>query len=85
LNYPGTIFLISILDKSDKKLNFMTQKQKISDILVIAGLAAFAYYKYSRLTREEKNKIVEDLRDTGRNIIHELIPKEVRGFIPALK
>ena len=62
----------------------MTQKQKISDVLVIAGLAAFAYYKYSKMSTEEKNKIVEDLRETGKNIIHELIPKEVRGFIPGL-
>ncbi len=63
----------------------MTQKQKISDILVIAGLAAFAYYKYSKLTTEEKNKIVDDIRETGRNIINELVPKEIKGFIPGMK
>jgi hypothetical protein len=63
----------------------MTQKHKISDILVIAGIAAFAYYKYSKLSAEEKNKIVEDLKETGRNIVNELIPKEIKGFIPGLK
>ncbi len=46
----------------------MTRKEKVSDILVIAGLAAFAYYKYSKLTGEEKDKMVKDLRETGRNI-----------------
>ena len=52
--------------------------------LIIAGLAAFAYYKYSKMTAEEKDKIVDDLRETGKNIVHELIPKEIRGFIPGL-
>lgn len=65
----------------------MTQaeKEKLSDILVIAGLAAFAYYKYSKLTHEEKSKMVSDLRETGRNIIKEFIPDEVKGFIPGMK
>ncbi len=62
-----------------------TEKEKLSEILVIAGIAAFAYYKYSRLTSEEKSKIVSDIKDTGRNIIKELIPEEVKGFIPGLK
>lgn len=62
-----------------------TEKEKLSDILVIAGIAAFAYYKYSKLTSEEKSKIVRDIRETGRNIIKEMIPEEVKGFIPGLK
>ncbi|WP_018615405.1 hypothetical protein [Segetibacter koreensis] len=61
------------------------QKEKLSEILVIAGLAAFAYYKYSKLTSEEKTKIVSDIKDTGRNVIRELIPEEIKGFIPGMK
>lgn len=62
----------------------MTQKEKVSDILVIAGIAAFAYYKYSKLTQTEKSKIVDDLKETGRNIIKELIPAEIKSFVPGL-
>lgn len=62
----------------------MTQKEKISDILIIAGLAAFAYYKYSKLSRFEKDNIVEDLKETGRSMIKELIPKEIHGFVPKI-
>jgi hypothetical protein len=62
----------------------MKQKEKVSDILVIAGLAAFAYYKYSKLTREEKNNIVTDLKETGRNIIKELIPEQIKSFVPGI-
>jgi len=60
----------------------MTQKQKISDILVIAGLAAFAYYKYSKLSEEEKRNIVNDIKETGRNIMKELIPEGIKSFLP---
>ena len=60
----------------------MTQKQKISDILVIAGLAAFAYYKYSRLSEEEKRNIANDIKETGRNIMKELIPEGIKSFLP---
>ncbi len=66
----------------------MIQKEKISDIikvsdiLVIAGIAAFAYYKYSKLTTEEKNNIVNDLKETGKNIIKEIIPEGIKGFLP---
>jgi|GraSoiStandDraft_46_1057282.scaffolds.fasta_scaffold5799783_1 hypothetical protein len=62
-----------------------TEKERLSEILVIGGLTIFAYYKYSKLTREEKNKIITDIKDTGRSIIKELIPEEVRGLIPGLK
>lgn len=60
----------------------MTQKHKISDILVIAGLAAFAYYKYSKLSEEEKRNIANDIKETGRNIMKELIPEQIKSFLP---
>ena len=63
----------------------MTQKEKFSDFLVIAGLAALAYYKYSRLSRTEKDNIVSELKETGKNMIKELIPAEIKGFVPGLK
>lgn len=60
----------------------MTQKQKISDILVVAGLAAFAYYKYSKLSEEEKRNITNDIKETGRNIMKEFIPEGIKSFLP---
>lgn len=62
----------------------MTQKEKVSDILVIAGLAALAYYKYSKLTQAEKSNIVKDLKETGRNMIKELIPEQIKSFVPGI-
>ena len=60
----------------------MTRKEKFSDILVIAGLAAFAYYKYSKLSREEKDNIVNDLKETGKKMIKEFTPAEIKVFVP---
>lgn len=59
----------------------MTKNEKISDILVIAGLAAFAYYRYSKLTPSEKSNIVNDIKETGRNIVKELIPEGIKRFL----
>ena len=60
----------------------MTKKEKITDALVIAGLAAFAYYKYSRLTAEEKDRIHRDIKEIGKNILQEVLPEQVKKFIP---
>lgn len=62
----------------------MTKKERYSDILVIAGLAAFAYYKYSKLTSAEKENIINDLKETGRNIVKELIPEQIKSFVPGI-
>ena len=60
----------------------MTKKEKITDVLVIAGLAAFAYYKYSRLTITERDRIHNDLREIGKNILQEVVPDQIKKFIP---
>ncbi len=62
----------------------MTNKKLPAGTLLAAGLAAFAYYKYSKLTREEKDNIINDLKETGRNIVKELVPDEIKGFIPKI-
>ena len=62
-----------------------SQKQKLTDLIIVGGLAAFAIYKYTKLTQAEKTKIADDVRETGRNIIKELIPEEIKGFIPGIK
>lgn len=59
----------------------MTKKEKISEVLVIAGLAAFAYYKYSKMSQDEKEKIHVDLREIGKNIMTELVPQQLKGLM----
>jgi hypothetical protein len=60
----------------------MTQKAKISEVLVIAGLAAFAYWRYSKMTEEEKEKIHTDIREIGEKVVKELIPEGIKTLLP---
>lgn len=62
----------------------MSQKGKITEILVVAGLAAFAYYRYSKMTEAERQKIQNDIREIGEKVIKEFIPEGIKSFIPAL-
>jgi len=36
--------------------------------LLLAGLAAFAYYKYSRLSTEEKQDLISNLKERGKKL-----------------
>ena len=60
-----------------------TQKQTISEILVVAGIAAYAYYRYSKMTAAEKQKIHDDVKEIGQNVVKGLIPEPVKQFLPA--
>ena len=49
--------------------------------LLLAGAAAFAYYKYSKMSNEEKNKLVNDLKNKGRKFYDENIPQSVKDMV----
>lgn len=68
-------------DNCTTYINRMTKKEKISEVLVIAGLAAFAYYKYSKMSQLEKEKIHDDLREIGKNVMTELVPQQLKGLL----
>jgi len=47
-------------------LQSILQNKKTSG-LVLLGLAAFAYYRYSKMSTEEKNKLVDTITKTGKD------------------
>jgi hypothetical protein len=61
----------------------MSQKLKVSEVLVVAGLAAFAYWRYSKMTVLEKEKIHTDIKDIGEKVIKELLPEGIKGLLPS--
>ncbi|MDB5248150.1 MAG: hypothetical protein JWQ40_2544 [Segetibacter sp.] len=61
----------------------MTQKERISEVLVIVGIAAFAWYRYSKLTEAQKISIQSDIKEIGGKIMKEFIPEQIKGFLPA--
>ena len=42
--------------------------------LIVGGLAAFAYYKYNKLSPKEKKDIVDNLKREGKKLYEEYIP-----------
>lgn len=55
----------------------MTKGQK-TGALIIAGLAAFAVYRISKLSAEDKSKLADNIKDKGRQLIDNLNPKNIK-------
>lgn len=51
----------------------MLQNRKTSALLV-AGLAAFAYYKYTRMTPEERTKLADNIKDKAKGFTDQVLP-----------
>lgn len=49
-------------------------KKLTSTALILGGLAAYAIYKLSKMTEEEKKQIADDLLEKGKNLIANLLP-----------
>jgi hypothetical protein len=50
--------------------------------VILAAIAAFAYYKYSKLTEEEKRDLVNNLRQKGQKLYDQYIPENLRNKFP---
>jgi hypothetical protein len=82
--FCGYNFYIAYINCINKNVNMTPpEKEKLSEILLIAGIAAFIYYRYSKLPPAEKMEIQNDIKETGRKVIKELVPKQAHGFLPA--
>ncbi|QEC66597.1 hypothetical protein FRZ67_04525 [Panacibacter ginsenosidivorans] len=42
--------------------------------LIVGGLAAFAYYRYSKLSPKEKKDVVDNLKQKGKKLYEEYVP-----------
>jgi hypothetical protein len=52
----------------------MLENRKSAAPLLLAGLAAFAYYKYSKMTPEKKH----DLKEKGKDLLDKYVPQSVK-------
>ena len=59
-----------------------TQKQTLSELLVVAGIAAYAYYRYSKMTTIEKQNVHEEIKEIGEKVVKGLIPPQFKPFLP---
>ncbi len=49
--------------------------------LILAGLAAFAYYKYSKMSEEQKRNFVNDLKEKGKKYYDQYVPEEIKSIL----
>ncbi|HEX2534314.1 MAG TPA: hypothetical protein VHK69_11300 [Chitinophagaceae bacterium] len=47
--------------------------------LLLAGAAAFAYYKYSKMSPDQKNKLMGDLKNTGKKV-YDQVPGNIKNM-----
>jgi len=50
--------------------------------IFLAALAAFAYYKYSKLTAEQKRDMMNKLKAKGQRLYDEYVPENIKNNIP---
>ena len=58
----------------------MLQNKKTGGLL-LAGLAALAYYKYSKMSDDQKKNILGDLKAKGQKLYDEYAPTELKDFL----
>lgn len=59
----------------------MMNNKKSSAPLLLAGLAALAYYKYKKMTPEQKNNIVASVKQKGKDLYDKYVPQSVKDMI----
>ena len=47
--------------------------------IIVAALAAFAYYKYSKLTPEQKRDLVNKIKGKGQQLYNDYVPADVKN------
>lgn len=59
----------------------MIQNKKLpAGGLLLAGIAAFAYYKYSKMSSEEKENLLGDLKSKGQKLYDEYMPEKYKSM-----
>lgn len=47
-------------------------------LLLLAGAAAFVYYKYSQMSEEEKRDMVNNLKEKGKKLYDQYAPSDIK-------
>lgn len=59
----------------------MLQNKKLpAGGLLLAGIAAFAYYKYSKMSSDEKENLFGDLKAKGQKLYDEYMPEKYKNM-----
>ena len=59
----------------------MINKKFSTGGLVLAGLAAYAYYKYNKMSMQEKDDMISSLKEKGQKLYDEYVPQNVKDMV----
>ena len=54
--------------------------QNKSKMLLVAGLAAFAYYKYNSMSPEAKKKLTDTIKEKAKGLFEQYVPAQARDM-----
>lgn len=57
----------------------MIQNKKTGSLL-LAGLAAYAYYKYSKMSPEQKKDLTGNIKQKGKDLYDKYVPAEIKNL-----
>jgi len=58
----------------------LQNRKRPTGTLLLAGLAAFAYYKYSKMSDEQKKNLVGDWKEKGKKFYEENVPDNIKNL-----
>ena len=47
--------------------------------LLLAGIAAYGYYKYSKMSDTEKKNFINSLKEKGKKVFDQYVPSDVQN------
>ena len=58
----------------------LQNRKRPTGTLLLAGLAAFAYYKYSKMSDDQKKNLVGDLKEKGKRFYDDNVPDNIKNL-----
>ena len=55
-------------------------RKRPTGTLLLAGLAAWAYYKYSKMSDDQKKNLVGDLKEKGKRFYDDNVPQNIKSM-----
>jgi hypothetical protein len=50
-------------------------------LLILGAIAGFAYYKYSKMSAEQKRDIVNNLKEKGKKLYDNYVPNTIKETV----
>jgi hypothetical protein len=59
----------------------MARKGLGTGSLLLAGVAAFAYYKYSQMSEQQRKDLVNNWKERGQKLYDDYVPENVKNMV----